>query len=147
MVVARRVRLHHDLFNRVAIDWMADPMFGAKLRVECRVPDRRLPQSEDGRDVPEIPTMAEIAIPDEWFKIEDADEAARWLADLAREMLIRAATHEIDEMLVVDGSAIFDPHRGEGTVSPSLLDALHPEEMQSRLRATYARDRMRRRSR
>lgn len=109
-----RVSLQFSVFGRMKIEWDRErgpsPELGYRitLRVVCKVPDRRTPPGEPPSDTITVLTR-ELDAP-LLMHLSGGDEAAlRYLRAMVRGMLVFAASHEIDEMLLVDGERN-DPH-------------------------------------
>ncbi len=105
------VKLHHPVFGALLAEWRAMDE-SLELTVTGRVPDRSEPSREITTHEPTRILVKLVVSIQIGRVLRLPDHAARMLlASELRDALIAAASHEIDEMIMVNGTREFDPHR------------------------------------
>lgn len=130
--LAKQVRLEHPVFGALELQWVFDIDKGIARRTAATV--MIIGKRAHTGTWQEVTALTPL---DGKHLLEVAREsrevAIRMLAMLARHALIEHATHEIDEMLLVSGERLFDPHGPNAASTPDLAvtsdqaRAFHPQ--------------------
>lgn len=107
--LVRKVRLEHPVFGALDLRWtVTDEAIWLRLAADVQLVGS-IPEAGTWREV-----GASISVdPYEvraMLRAGEHDLAARMLGALARHHLFAFVTHEVDEMVLVDGRRLFDPH-------------------------------------
>lgn len=117
------VKIQHPIFGVMFAEWMPVSDDALELVIWAQVPDRDQPSAIDRRPVPTTSVRSEISLSiHQVLKLCDHD-AQTYLAGELREALIGGAMHEVDEMIMIGGVRVNDPHAGEDLVRKTAMRA------------------------